>query len=60
MQNSEIVEYAKNKNYELVGEVKVLGLVEEDIDLVENMYQVSKLLDRTFNVHEVKPTYLKD
>ena len=60
MKNVDIIEYAKNNNYELVGEVGVLGLEEKEIDLVTNMYEVSKLLEKTFNVHEVKPTYLKD
>ena len=60
MKNEEIIEYASQNNYELVGEVSVLGLLEEEIDIVTNMFEVSKLLDKTFNVHEVKPTYLKD
>ena len=60
MKNVDIIEYAKNNNYELVGEVGVLGLEEKEIDLVTNMYEVSKFLEKTFNVHEVKPTYLKD
>lgn len=60
MKNIDIIEYAKNNNYELVGEVGVLGLEELEIDLVENMFEVSKLLEKTLNVHEVKPTYLKD
>ena len=60
MKNDEILEYSKENNYELVGEVGVLGLEEKEIDLVENMFEVSKLLTKTYNVHEVKPTYLKD
>ena len=35
-------------------------LEENEIDLVDNMFKVSKLLNKTYNVHEVKPTYLKD
>ena len=60
MKNDEIIEYAKNNDFELVGEVKVLGLEEQEIDLVDNMFNVSKLLPKTINVHEVKPLYLKD
>lgn len=60
MKNNEILDFAKNNNYEIVGEVGVLGLEEKEIDLVENMFEVSKLLEKTFNVHDVKPTYLKD
>ena len=60
MKNDEILEYSKENNFELVGEVGVLGLEEKEIDLVENMFEVSKLLTKTYNVHEVKPTYLKD
>ena len=60
MKNDEIIEYAKNNGFELVGEVKVLGLEEKEIDLVNNMFEVAKLLPKTINVHEVKPLYLKD
>lgn len=60
MKNDEIIEYAKNNNYILTGEVGVLGLEEKEIDLVTNMYEVSKLIEKTYNVHEVKPIYLKD
>ena len=60
MKNDEIIEYAKNNNYILTGEVGVLGLEEKEVDLVTNMYEVSKLIEKTYNVHEVKPTYLKD
>ena len=60
MKNEEIMEYASNNNFELVGETSVLGLEEKEIDYVTNMFEVSKLLEKTFNVHEVKPTYLKD
>ena len=60
MKNDEIIEYAKNNNYILTGEVGVLGLEEKDVDLVTNMYEVSKLIKKTYNVHEVKPIYLKD
>ena len=60
MKNIEIIEYAKANDYELVGETGVLGLEERKIDIVTNMFEVSKLLDKTFNVHEVKPVYLKD
>ena len=55
-----IIEYAKENNYSLVGEIAVLGLIEEEIDIVQNMFDVSKLIEKTYNVHEVKPTYLKD
>ena len=60
MKNDEIIEYAKNNNYILTGEVGVLGLEEKEVDLVTNMYEVSKLIEKTYNVHEVKPIYLKD
>ena len=60
MKNDEILEYCKENNYILAGEVGVLGLEEKEIDLVDNMFKVSKLLKKTYNVHEVKPTYLKD
>lgn len=60
MQNDEILKYASENNFELVGEVGVLGLEEKEIDLVNNMFEVSKLLTQTTNVHEVKPLYLKD
>ena len=60
MKNDEILEYSKENNYTLAGEVGVLGLEEKEIDLVDNMFKVSKLLNKTYNVHEVKPTYLKD
>lgn len=60
MKNEEIMEYASNNNFELVGETSVLGLEEKEIDYVTNMFEVSRLLEKTFNVHEVKPTYLKD
>ena len=60
MKNDEILEYSKENNYILAGEVGVLGLEENEIDLVNNMFKVSKLLNKTYNVHEVKPTYLKD
>lgn len=60
MKNIEIIEYAKENNYSLVGEIAVLGLIEEEIDIVQNMFDVSKLIEKTYNVHEVKPTYLKD
>ena len=60
MKNDEIIEYAKNNNYILTGEVGVLGLEEKEVDLVTNMYEVSKLIKKTYNVHEVKPIYLKD
>ena len=60
MKNDEILEYSKENNYILAGEVGVLGLEENEIDLVDNMFKVSKLLNKTYNVHEVKPTYLKD
>ena len=60
MKNADIIKYAKENNYILAGEVGVLGLEEKEIDLVNNMYEVSKLLTKTLNVHEVKPLYLKD
>ena len=60
MKNDEIIEYAKNNNYILTGEVGVLGLEEKEVDLVTNMYEGSKLIEKTYNVHEVKPIYLKD
>lgn len=60
LKNDEIVNYAKQNDYELVGEIGVLGLEEKEIDIVENMFEVSKLLEKTINVHEVKPVYLKD
>ena len=60
MKNDTIINFAKDNNYELVGEVSILDLEEKEIDLVTNMYEVSKLLEPTQNVHEVKPTYLKD
>lgn len=60
MKNEIIVNFAKENNYELVGEVSVLDLEEKEIDLVTNMFEVSKLLEKTENIHEVKPIYLKD
>ncbi len=60
MKNSEIIEFAINNNFELVGEVSILGLEEKKIDLVTNLFEVSKYCKKVNNVHEVKPTYLKD
>ena len=60
MKNDIIINFAKENNNELVGEVSILELEEEKIDLVTNMFEVSKLLTPIENVHEVKPVYLKD
>ena len=60
MKNVDIIEFANANNYELVGEVAILGLEEKEIGLVTNMFEVSKKLEKTLNVHEVKPVYLKD
>ena len=50
----------QNKDYQVVGEVKILGLEEKNINIAENMYEMSKNKESVKDVDALVPTYLKD
>lgn len=50
----------QNKDYQVVGEVKILGLEEKNVNIAENMYEMSKNKESVKDVDALVPTYLKD
>jgi tRNA threonylcarbamoyladenosine biosynthesis protein TsaB len=55
---SEILE--KYKDYKIYGDKSLIKQLESPIDLIENMYQISKIVKNEKYVDTLVPTYLKD
>ena len=51
---------SNNLDYKVVGEVKVLGLEEVEVDLAKHMYEMSKNKESVKDVDALVPTYLKE
>lgn len=51
---------SNNPDYQVVGEVKVLGLEEVEVDLAKHMYEMSKNKESVKDVDALVPTYLKE
>ena len=51
---------SNNPDYKVVGETKVIGLVEEEINLAEHMLEMSKNKESVRDVDALVPTYLKE
>lgn len=51
---------SNNLDYQVVGEVKVLGLEEVEVDLAKHMYEMSKNKESVKDVDALVPTYLKE
>ena len=59
--NNELKDYlTKYKEYEVFGDRNLVNLASNPIDIVENMYQVSKFTPDIKYVDTLVPTYLKD
>lgn len=51
---------SNNPDYQVVGEVKVLGLEEVEVDLAKHMFEMSKNKESVKDVDALVPTYLKE
>lgn len=51
---------SNNPDYQVVGEVKVLGLEEVEVDIAEHMFEMSKNKESVKDVDALVPTYLKE
>ena len=57
----EINEIIKNNpDYEVVGDVQLLGIENKKIDMIENMFELSKNIGDVDNIYTLVPNYLKD
>ena len=57
----EINEIIKNNpDYEVVGDVQLLGIENKQIDMIENMFELSKNIGDVDNIYTLVPNYLKD
>lgn len=52
--------YKKYPNYFLVGDTNLVGIDKQEIDIVENMFELSKIYTNVDNVFALVPQYLKD
>ena len=51
---------SNNPDYQVVGEVKVLGLEEVEVDIAKHMFEMSKNKESVKDVDALVPTYLKE
>ena len=51
---------SNNPDYKVVGETRIIGLVEEEINLAEHMLEMSKNKESVKDVDALVPTYLKE
>lgn len=51
---------SNNPDYQVVGEVKVLGLEEAEVDIAKHMFEMSKNKESVKDVDALVPTYLKE
>ena len=57
----QIKEFAhNNQDFEVVGDAQLLGLESQPIDMIENMYNLSKSMKPVENSYVLVPNYLKD
>ena len=57
----EISEIIKNNpDFEVVGDANLLGLETKEIDMIENMFELSKGIEDVDNTYTLVPNYLKD
>lgn len=50
----------ENQDFQVVGETKVIGMEEEDVNIAEHMFEMSKGKESVKDVDALVPTYLKE
>ena len=57
----EIAEIIKNNpDFEVVGDSSLLGIESNEVDMIDNMFNLSKTLPNVTNTYTLVPNYLKD